>query len=90
MQVTLDPESEQILQRALEQGHYTSPEQALAQAVRLLAEQNEDDWLLRNREAINAALNESFAAKEQGEFFSPEQAQAILNERRASRTREAA
>ncbi len=90
MQVNLDPETEQILERALEQGRYASPEQALAQAVRLLARQNEDDWLLRNRDAIDASLDESFAAKDRGELVSPEQARAVLDERRATRTRAAA
>ncbi len=90
MQITLDAETEQILQRELEQGRYTSPEQALAYAVRLLAQQAEDDWLLRNREAIQAALEESMAAEARGESYSWEEVESILNQRRAERASRAA
>lgn len=90
MQVTLDPETEQILQHELEQGHFDTPEQALAQAVRLLAMQNQDDWLLQNREVVQAALEESFAAEAGGESYTPEEVEAMLNQRRAERQSHAA
>jgi hypothetical protein len=49
-----------------------------------------NDWLLRNKAAINIALDESFAAKARGESYSPEEAEVILAERRAARTPQAA
>ncbi len=44
------------------------------------------DWLLRNKTAFHAGIEASFAAKERGECYSPEESEAILAERRAART----
>jgi len=49
----------------------------------------EGDWLDRNREAIDAALEESFATKERGESYSPEESLALLAQNRAARTSKA-
>ena len=49
-----------------------------------------NDWLLRNKEAINAGLDESFAARDRGETYSPEEAQVMLAEHRAARMNKAA
>jgi hypothetical protein len=49
-----------------------------------------EDWLLRNKDAVNRALDESFAAKERGESYSMEEAEAILAQRRAARAAQAA
>jgi len=48
------------------------------------------DWLLRNKEAINRSLDESFAAKERRESYSAEEAEVILAERWAARVRQVA
>jgi Arc/MetJ-type ribon-helix-helix transcriptional regulator len=88
MSLTLDPATEQRIQRQLDRGAYTAPTDVINHALDLL--EAEDDWLLHNRDAINASLDESFAAKERGESYSPEEAEAILAERRAARSRHAA
>jgi Arc/MetJ-type ribon-helix-helix transcriptional regulator len=88
MAITLDPALEDRIQRQLDRGAFREPAELLSHALDLV--EAEDDWLFRNREAINAALEESFAAKERGESYSPEEAEAMLSERRASRSRHAA
>ena len=80
---TLDPETEQRIQRELDRGTFHEP---AAHAVRLLEAQAEDDWLFRNREAIQAALEESLAAEASGESYSREDVEAMLDGRRAERT----
>jgi Arc/MetJ-type ribon-helix-helix transcriptional regulator len=94
MTLTLDPAIEQRIQRQLEQGSFRDPSEFIAHALDLVEAQQAgdriddramEDWLLRNKEAINRGLDESFAAKERGESYSPEEARAILDQRRAAR-----
>jgi hypothetical protein len=79
MTLTLDPATEQLLQQELAVGHYTDPLELLAHglelvtAVRARTPKEMNDWLLRNKDAIAADLEESFAQAERGEGFSPEE-----------------
>ena len=91
MAVTLDPILEQRIQRVVESGAFREPAELLSHALDLIeAEQHAGDWLFRNREGINAALEESFAAKARGESYTPEESHAMLAERRAARASHAA
>jgi Arc/MetJ-type ribon-helix-helix transcriptional regulator len=99
MTLTLDPNTEQSLQQELAAGRYQDPAELIAHALELVraertggqaVDQAMNDWLLRNRDAIDMALDESFAAKARGESYSPEEAEAILAERRAARISRAA
>ena len=83
MQITLDPETEQRIQRELDRGPYRDPSELLTHALDLL--RAEEDWLVQNREAIQAALEESMAAEASGESYSREEVEAMLDGRRAER-----
>ncbi len=83
MTLTLDPETEQLLQRELDRGVYKDPDELIAHALGIVAA--EEDWLLRNKEAINADLDESFAESARGEGYSLEEAKALLAQQRTSR-----
>ena len=86
MAITLDDAIEQRIQRQLDRGTFREPAELLAHALDLVeAEAKQEDWLLRNKEAINADLDESFAQAARGEGYSPEESRALLAERRASR-----
>ncbi len=99
MSLVLSPATEARIQAELATGRYAAPDELLNRALdSLQAEiamnqptpQEMEDWLLRNKDAVNRALDESFAAKERGESYSMEEAEAILAERRAARSRQAA
>jgi len=83
MAITLDPATELRIQRELDRGHYASPAEVIAQALDLL--EAEHEWLTDNRQAIHDHIEESFEAVARGETYTPEQARAILAERRAGR-----
>ena len=86
MAITLDATIEQRIQRQLDRGAFREPAELLAHALDLVeAEAVEQDWLLRNKEAINADLDRTFAQAERGEGYSPEESRALLNQDRASR-----
>ena len=83
MTITLDSAIEQRIQRQLDRGAFAAPDELLAHALDLL--EAEEDWLLRNREAINAGLDKSFAEAARGEGYSPDEAKVLLAQRRAAR-----
>ena len=83
MNLTLDPATEQRIQREIDLGHYREPAEVIARAVALLeAEQN---WLLQNKDAINQRLEESMAQAARGETCTAEEARRTLADRRAAR-----
>ncbi len=71
------------IQAELASGRYEAADELLNRALDSLQAEDAtthcmNDWLLRNKDAIRAGLEESFAAKERGESYSPEEAEAIL------------
>jgi Arc/MetJ-type ribon-helix-helix transcriptional regulator len=86
MAITLDADLEQRIQRQLDHGAFREPAELLAHALDLVeAEAMQEDWLVRNKEAINADLDESFAQAARGEGYSPEESRALLDRHRSSR-----
>ena len=99
MSLVLSPATEARIQAELATGRYAAPDELLNRALDSLQAEsamNEptpkemEDWILRNKDAVNAALDESFAAKARGESYSMEEAEAILAQRRAARAAQAA
>ncbi len=80
MPITLDSATEKRIRREIDRGHYGSPAEVIEHALNLL--QDEEDWLAENRQGIHDHIEESFAAAARGEIYTPEQARAILAERR--------
>jgi predicted transcriptional regulator len=84
MILELNPEQQSLLKRAAESG--MSPEDVLDQAFALIHEQyRDDDWLLTNREAIAARIDEGFEQAQRGELIDADDVVRILKDRRASR-----
>jgi predicted transcriptional regulator len=84
MILELKPEQQEVLQRAARSG--MSPEDVLDQAFAVIREQYcNEDWLLANKDAVVAQIEEGFAQAERGELQNAERAIQILQERRANR-----
>jgi hypothetical protein len=84
MILELKPEQQEVLQRAARSG--MSPEDVLDQAFAVIREQyRNEDWLLANKDAVVAQIEEGFAQAERGELQNAERAIQILQERRANR-----
>lgn len=97
MTLTLDAATERLLQRELARGRFADANELIAHALLLVeAEQNTpapaemEDWLLRNKDAIRAALEVSSAQAARGEGYSPEESRALLEQHRARRKARAA
>jgi predicted transcriptional regulator len=84
MIIELKPEHAKILERAVKSG--MSQEEVLDQVFAVLDEQYRDqDWMLTQRDAIIAQIEEGFAQTERGELIDGDEAVRILQERRAAR-----
>jgi predicted transcriptional regulator len=84
MMLELKPEQQKVLDRAARSG--MSPEEVLDQAFAVIREQfGNEDWLLADKDAVAAQIEEGFAQAERGELVDSEQVAGILQERRAKR-----
>jgi Arc/MetJ-type ribon-helix-helix transcriptional regulator len=83
MSLALDPATEQRIQREIARGPYREPAELINHALDLLRAQ--EDWLLRNKEAINERLEESLAQAERGEVYTPEEVRTLLDKDRKGR-----
>jgi Arc/MetJ-type ribon-helix-helix transcriptional regulator len=83
MNLTIDPETEQRIQRQVELGNYPDAAAVIAHAITLL--EAEAAWLQRKQAAITQRLEESTPQVEPGKGYTPAQLRAILAERRAAR-----
>lgn len=82
MILELKPAQKKVLDRASQSG--MSAEEVLDQAFAVIQQQYQD-WILADREAIAAQIEEGFAQSERGELVDAEQAIQILQERRTKR-----
>jgi Arc/MetJ-type ribon-helix-helix transcriptional regulator len=75
MPLALDPATEQRIQRELARGPYRESTELINRALDLL--ESQENWILRNKEAINQRLEESMAQATRGQTYSAEQARAL-------------
>jgi Arc/MetJ-type ribon-helix-helix transcriptional regulator len=87
MGLALDPATEQRIQREIARGPYREPAELINRALDLL--ESQENWLLRNKDAINERLAESMAQAERGEVYTPEEARALLAQDRRNRSNRA-
>jgi predicted transcriptional regulator len=84
MVLQLKPEQQQILDRAARSG--MSPEEVLDQAFAIIHDQfRNGDWMLADKGAIAAQIEEGFEQAERGELVDAVEAVRILEDRRAKR-----
>jgi len=83
MSLALDPATEQRIQRQLERGTYSAPTEVVNRALDLLEAEEQD--LATRRAELAARLQHGFDQATRGELYSPDEARAVLAERRAAR-----
>jgi Arc/MetJ-type ribon-helix-helix transcriptional regulator len=84
MTLTLDSALEQRIQRQLQRGVFSEPTELLAHALDLLEAEDAEDWLLRNKVAVNNLIEQSFERVSREGTYSPEETLRMLAERRAA------
>ena len=83
MNITLLPEHEELISRALESGAYQSPDRMMERALELLRQ--EDEHLLLHKSAIEAKIERALAQFDCGESLSPEHSRQDMALRKAAR-----
>lgn len=76
MTITLRPEQEELVREIIETGAFQNAEEAVGSALEMLRSQSE--WLLANREAIDARIRRGIAELERGEGIAEDQLDAYL------------
>ena len=86
MAIDLKPEQQRVIDLAVASGAYQNPSEVLDQAFEIIREQLElEDWMLEQRAAVDAHIEQGFAQAERGELIDGDAAIAMLRKRRAER-----
>jgi Arc/MetJ-type ribon-helix-helix transcriptional regulator len=86
MVIELKPEQQRVVDLAIESGAYQNPGEVIEQALAIIREQRElEDWMLEQREAVAAQIENGFAQAERGELVDGDAALEMLRRRRAER-----
>jgi antitoxin ParD1/3/4 len=82
MTITLKPEDEQLIQKRLQTGAFTSAEEVVHRALESL--EAEDEWIRQNRQAIQGKIDRAFDQFERGEGLTAEESLARLEAKKAA------
>ena len=86
MTIDLKPEQQRVIDLAVQSGAYQNPGEVLDQALAIIREQLElEDWMIGQREAVAAHIQQGFSQAERGELTDGDAALEILRKRRAER-----
>jgi putative addiction module CopG family antidote len=83
MTIHLKPETEALIQEDVERGQYSSAEEFVEEAVRLLHEE-EEAWA----KEVNEKIERAYGELERGEDLSEEESRALLEEYKVARMAE--
>jgi Arc/MetJ-type ribon-helix-helix transcriptional regulator len=81
MAIQLNPNQEHRVAEALRSGAYRSPDDVIDRALDVLHEQ--DEWLMANRQAIDAHIREGIEELERGEGIPEDKLDAYLERLKA-------
>jgi len=82
MKITLRPELEELIAKAMKTGNYQSPDEVITRALEML--HSEDEWLNGHKGEIAEKIERAFGQFERGEFFSAEESRADMEKRKAA------
>lgn len=86
MTITLPPEHEELIAKAMETGAYQDPTEVIGRALEVLNSENE--WLNDQRAEIAGKIEGAFEQFERGEFLTAEDAKADMAKRKSAWLRE--
>ena len=80
MTITLRPEHQRLIAEAMRTGAYQTPDDVIDRALEML--HSEEEWLLDQKDTIEAKIERAFAQFERGEFLSAEYSRADMEKRK--------
>jgi antitoxin ParD1/3/4 len=82
MSITLRPEHEKAIERAIQSGAYRNPDEVIGRALEVL--RSEDEWLTENKGAINEKIDRAISQLDRGEGISGEELRVRLEKRKVA------
>ena len=82
MTITLGPEEERAIQRAIQSGAYQNPNEVIERALEVL--RSEDEWLKENKDAVNEKIDRAITQLDRGEGISSDELRHRLEKRKAA------
>jgi len=79
--ITLRPEHQQLIEKAMQTGAYEGPDDVIGRA--LVRQQLEDEWLAAHRDLIDEIIERAFGQFEMGEFLTAAESRADMEKRKA-------
>ncbi len=76
MTITLRPEQQQLIADALRTGAFKSPDEVIERALQIF--QSQEEWLLENRQAIDAKIRRGIEQLDRGEGVPEDELDAHL------------
>jgi antitoxin ParD1/3/4 len=80
MSIQLRPELEELIRQDIQRGLYSSVDEFVERAVRLLHDQ--ETWLDTHRNAISMSIEEGWKSAERGDLIDEEKVQANIKARK--------
>jgi putative addiction module CopG family antidote len=82
MTITLRPDQEEAIAKAIESGAYQNADQVIERALQVL--RSEDEWLHDSKDEINRKIDRAFKQFEEGDFYTAEESRAEMERRKAA------
>ena len=82
MTITLPPEHEKLIARAIETGAYESPEEVIGRALELL--HSDYGWARGQQDEVAEKIDRAFDQFERNEFFTSEESIADMERRKSA------
>ena len=86
MAITLRPEHEELVAKAMQTGAYQDPDEVIGRALEML--HSEDEWLHNHKAEIGEKIERAFGQFERGKFLSAAESRADMEKRKAAWLRE--
>jgi Arc/MetJ-type ribon-helix-helix transcriptional regulator len=81
MTITLRPEHEEVIARAMQTGAYQTADEVIARALEVL--RSEDEWLAANKDSLNQKIETAIEQLDRGEGIPGEDVRGRLEQRKA-------
>ena len=82
MTITLRPEHQEAVEKAIQSGAYQTPDDVISRALEIL--RDEEERLQEQKGQVSEKIERALAQFERGEFFPAEESRADMEKRKAA------
>jgi Arc/MetJ-type ribon-helix-helix transcriptional regulator len=82
MTITLRPDQEETIAKAIESGAYQNADQVIERALEVL--RSEDEWLHDSKDEIDRKIDRALKQFEEGNFYTADESRAEMERRKTA------